>query len=54
MAFVPVKFCKVDEAFTKRLANVPRADEVTAPEVKVPRFAVVPKSVDAKRFVDVA
>ena len=65
-----VIFWSVDEAFTKRLASVERpavavsvpvkfaALEIVCPlirpEVRVPRLAFVAKSVDAKRFVEVA
>ena len=52
--FSPVKFWKVEEAFARRLAKVPRPDEVRFPPEAVVKKRFVVLALVAKKFVVVA
>jgi hypothetical protein len=49
-----VKFCKVDDPLTLRLANVPRPVDVKSPPLPVVKKRLVVLAVVANRFVVVA
>ena len=52
--FSPVKFCRVDDALTRRLVAVTKPEEVRLPPVPTVKKRFVVEAVVAKRLVEVA